>query len=69
MEIIINAGKGTKRRIKGPYDICGSREDIQLLYNTLKNALETDKTLNYGWIPVHEAVPLIPNEAPIGWDE
>ena len=65
MEIIIAHGK-TKRKIKGPFSICISGEELNELIDTLKEA-GTD--FGYGWIEVPVKLKHMPNTMPIGWDD
>ena len=49
MKIVIEHGT-TKRKILGPFNICGSRDDLLLLADAIEVATRDDFT--YGWVAV-----------------
>lgn len=49
MEFIIAQGK-RKRVLKGPFNICASREDLQHLKKAIDKKLEDES--DYGWLRV-----------------
>ena len=68
MRIIIEHGK-TKREIKGPFNICGSAQDLEFIGRQLLHYARSDE-FNYGWIEIRaEEQPSISNVHPKGWDE
>jgi hypothetical protein len=67
MKIIIEHGE-TKRQINGPFNICGSRDDIYHIVAELSRHLN-DSTWSYGWTYiVDRRQPSIANTPPIGWE-
>lgn len=65
MKVIIEHNK-TKRKIEGPFNICGSRQDLERIANTI-NEVFKDGTV-YGWVKIHDEYDSIPNTEPIGWE-
>ena len=67
MEIIISHSQ-TKRRIKGAFDVCGSKQNlVDFAEQILEKASRDD--FNYGWVRVvSERQPALANTEPIGWD-
>jgi hypothetical protein len=63
---IVIEHSNTKRKITGPFSICGS-------YGYLRSISEQifDETENsgYGWIQIDGGSKAIPNTPPSGWDE
>lgn len=67
MKLIISYSQ-TKRRIDGPFRICGSREDIESLATQLVRHLE-DANWSYGWIGIYGNIPAVLENTPaIEWD-
>lgn len=66
MTIIIDSGK-TRRQINGTFRICGSRDDLQNLVDTLTETL--DNPFIYGWTTVYANTgPKIGEMVPVPWD-
>jgi len=68
MRLIIEHGN-TKRRIEGPFNICGSGRDLEWIAECIQKRLTQSR--GYGWV----SIPLRPgaqvpiaNTAPIPWD-
>lgn len=67
MTIVIEAGE-SKRQIEGPFNICGSREDLlEIADRILKEADKDD--FYYGWVSVSLRAKSIVNTPPKKWDE
>jgi hypothetical protein len=67
MKIFIEAGR-TKRQITGPFNICGSRDDLFEMMDQLRTLLE-DKSWSYGWVSIRgEKQKSIPGPG-VGWDK
>jgi hypothetical protein len=67
MEIII-AHSHTKRRMKGNFDICGSKNDLIDFAEQVLSRASSDN-FNYGWINIiSEKQPALADTEPIGWD-
>lgn len=66
MKIII-AYSNTKRQIDGPFNICGSRDDLKLLADRIYAEIDD---LGYGWIqiPSEPYQESIANTEPIDWE-
>lgn len=71
MKIVI-AHRKTKREIDGPFNICGSYNDLHWIAEQLTKTLEQSGDFNFGWIRISD-MPVfqdhIPDTPPIGWDE
>jgi len=69
MNLIIEHGN-TKRRIEGPFNICGTPEDLERIVECIQGYL-TERPLCYGWIkitqPAIEQSSII-NTPPIPWE-
>lgn len=67
MKIIIEHGR-TKRLIRGPFNICGSRQEMQSIVDQLRGHL-ADESWSYGWTSVvTERQPINANTATIEWE-
>ena len=70
MRLIIEHGN-TKRRIEGPFNICGTHKDLERIVECIQGYL-TERPLCFGWIkitdPVQEQKSII-NTSPIPWEE
>jgi hypothetical protein len=53
MKLIIEHSN-TKRQIKGPFALCGSKKDLEQLKEIIENKLNDD--FEYGWINVDEII-------------
>ena len=69
MKIVLEHG-ATKRIIEGPFNICGSREDLQSLVDQLTLRI-THTNFCYGWVPITlmQSNPTNANTPPKRWDE
>lgn len=72
MEIIIEHSK-TKRKIQGPFNICGDYQDLRLIARKILEHLEraeaAGRPLGFGWVKiVTEEQPHITNTEPASWD-
>lgn len=66
MKIIIEQGK-RKRLLEGPFRICGSREDLEMLIRCLQTEVQS---FTYGWIDIVQLPPPPePNTEPEPWEE
>ena len=68
-EILIGFSK-TKRRIDGPFEICGSRAVLVSLAQQILHLCDKAR-FSYGWIhllPCDTYNPNMRNNSPIGWD-
>lgn len=67
VKIIIEHGN-TKREINGPFNICGSKQDLNDLKEQLERALQDD--FNYGWVEIVEYIKCdtIANTPPQKWE-
>lgn len=65
MKIVIEH-KTTKRIIDGPFNICGSRSDLEHIINKLEKAVDSD--FCYGWVKINFDQESIANTAPIPWE-
>lgn len=66
MKLIINHGK-VKRQINGPYSICGSKHDFQVLYKAIRRAIDGEDFC-FGWFDVVDYLPCTPNTKPMNWE-
>lgn len=68
MEVIIDHDK-TKREIRGPFNICGSKEDLELIARTILARIE-DRGYFYGWVDilVTNKQEHFANTIPESWD-
>lgn len=67
MKLIISHSH-TKRQIDGPFSICGSREDIELLATQLLRHVEQSEW-TYGWTTIYDKIPTpLVNTPPVAWD-
>jgi hypothetical protein len=67
MKIVIEHGK-TKRRIDGPWNICGSREDLESLVSQLQRRLSGDP-FHYGWVRIEDKPYYgLAETPPVPWD-
>jgi hypothetical protein len=66
MMVIIEQGR-TKRRLRGAFNLCGSREDVQRLVDQLSAHL-ADPSWSYGWTRIMSAQPSITNTPPQEWE-
>lgn len=64
MRIVIQAGS-KKRVINGPYNICISKEDLEILTKCLSSV---SPNFNYGWIHVAKSELLISDTTPEPWE-
>lgn len=65
MKIVIEKA-GVKREIEGPFNICGSPDDLE----TIVRCIEDADIRGYGWVRITaEIEPFTPNTAPLGWTE
>jgi hypothetical protein len=63
---------GTKRKLEFPFDICGSKEDFELLIHHIKKNLETNvwERSAYGWIQIPSPTDQMGNgKEPLSWHE
>lgn len=68
MKIIIEHGNA-KREINGPFNICGSKEDLCSLRDQLNNQLESHSFI-YGWVNILcPKQKSITNTPPIEWQK
>lgn len=65
MKLIIEHGK-TKREINGPYNVCGSRDDLTRLSEAIRCFLKEEAA--YGWVEVTEPNPSTTNQKPVPWE-
>jgi len=69
MNLLIEHGN-TKRRIEGPFNICGTGEDLQWIVDCLQERLALG--VGYGWVTIPERAPVaqphIANTKPSPWD-
>jgi hypothetical protein len=66
--IIISHSK-TKRRIDGPFEICGNEHALRNLCSCILRRLDNGDPFYDGWIEIVERPPVLTNMPPIGWDE
>ena len=67
MKIVIEHGK-TKRMIDGPFNICGSREDLMQIVDEIVQKV-TDSGMTYGWVAIRgPAQRVFTNTVPDKWD-
>ena len=70
MNLIIEHGN-TKRRIEGPFNICGTDKDLEWIIECIQEEL-TKHPGCYGWIKIPERAPVeqchIVNTEPSPWD-
>ena len=67
MKLIISHSR-TKRQIDGPFEICGTREDIESLATQIVSHL-SDTHWSYGWIRIYErGIEPLSTTPPVPWD-
>ena len=66
MKIIIEH-KNKKRKIKGAFNICGSKADLLILAKTIKRKAKND-SFAYGWIQICDTQKSIVNTPPLSWN-
>lgn len=64
MKIIIEKD-GIKREILGPFNICGSANDLA----TIVRCIDSENIITYGWVKISEREPFTPNTPPRAWSE
>ncbi len=68
MKIVIEHGK-IKREINGPFNICGSNEDLRAVADAISRALESTAR-SYGWVEIVGTPQRNnPNTLPVAWDQ
>lgn len=68
MKIIIEHSK-TKREIVGPFNICGSADDLRNIAEKILSSIEGRNSMGYGWVSIHERGQRgMPETAPTSWD-
>lgn len=67
MKIVIEHSK-TKREIIGPFNICGTRADLERLARLILNEVDSN-CFCFGWIKICDQQESIVNDKPIHWDE
>lgn len=82
MNIIISHSD-TKRRISGPFNICGSKQDLLRIADLLIKACHShaemddegvvrDANMEYGWVNITDPPAeqdILMNQGPIRWDK
>lgn len=58
---------GLKRALGIPFAICGGREVLRQIANTI--LMETDEGFSYGWVDIVHRTPSEPNMPPRSWEE
>jgi hypothetical protein len=66
VKLTICHGK-TKRDIKGPFNICASRDDLTTIRDCIDEWLRHHGS--YGWVEVADKQSEILNTSPLPWDE
>lgn len=64
MKIIFDKD-GVKREIETPFEMCGSRQDLETLVHRLQDVLEGDR-FSYGWVTIYER-QMTANATPRKW--
>lgn len=64
MKIVIGKD-GVKREITGPFNICGSKKDLDALVKCIQ---DTGVPV-YGWVRIVDSEPCIPNTPPLKWTQ
>jgi hypothetical protein len=69
MQLIIEHGN-TKRRIEGPFNICGTAEDLQWIADCIH--VHLTRGAGYGWVKITGRAPIeqchLVNTEPSPWD-
>lgn len=68
MKITIEYGQ-TRRQIEGPFNICGSPEDLQLIVDCLADNLRLNTVNSYGWAQVAIRQKCVASTKAVPWDE
>jgi hypothetical protein len=70
MELIINHN-GLKRKIVGAFELLAKPHTLRRIVAAIeaKRQGEDWDDVNYGWIEVHEALPVQANTSPINWED
>jgi hypothetical protein len=83
MRIIISHSR-TKRRIEGPFNICGSKQDLLRIADLLIKAchdhpgahgegvIRNAAGMSYGWVNITDPPveqEILVDQGPIGWDK
>jgi hypothetical protein len=63
---IVIEHSNTKRKITGPFSVCGSYDYLRSISEQI---LDETENSGYGWIQIDGGSKAIPNTPPSGWDE